>query len=219
MNRNATRRQSAATLAGATALLALTACTAQNGATQADAVPTVNPTTTATATAPAPTLTATRPAQGSTASAPPATPTTCLTSQLNATFTRLPGTAAGSTHATITLTNTSTHTCHLTGTTHTQLTDAQHHPIKITDTTDTTPPATTITLTPGATASETLTYSTDGNPPAGQNTCTPTATYILITPPANTTTLTTPILEPYPHCPNDTITTTNLIPGTTGPQN
>jgi Protein of unknown function (DUF4232) len=204
MSRITDRRLSAATIAAA--LLALAACTGQSTTTQAAATSTTA---------------ATQPVQSSTASAAPALPAICLTSQLSAAFARLPGVAAGSTRATITLTNTSTQICQLAGVAPVELTDSQHQPIKIAATIDTGRPGTLptkITLAPGTAASETLTYSSDGNPPAGQTTCTPVATYILIAPPGNASALTAPIQQGYPDCPNTDITITYLIAGRTGPQ-
>ena len=162
-------------------LAGVTACAGGGGGTTAGpAVPATGPTTGPTTSAPA---TPARSGPSSTGTAAPG-PTRCHTSELSASLTAGdPG--AGQRYATLSLTNTSAHTCTVFGYGGLQPLDGARKQLPITLTRDTGRPATLVRLAPKTSVGRTIHWTAV---PSGSQPC-PTPVYASIIPPDETSPL------------------------------
>jgi hypothetical protein len=156
------------------------------------------------------------PASGS-GSVPSATGSalSCTAGQLSVKLSPLQGAAAGTQFYDVVETNTSPQTCWVKHSVKLRLSDAyrQQIPIPVEEGPE---PGTVVTLTPGASAAQTLAYSSDGNPPSGRSTCATVEKYVEITVADEPQPTVLPGLN-RGYCPHDTITLTNLIAGSSSP--
>jgi hypothetical protein len=138
----------------------------------------------------------------------------CTPDQLDIKLEPLRGAATGKTFMDIVLTDKSASACTVTGSVDLAVTDAAHQPIAVPISHFPGGGATPVTFTvrPGASAAQTLAYSSDGNPAPGQTVCAPPIAFFDITVPGAKTAVPVPVAGRN-FCPRDSITISALIPG------
>lgn len=139
---------------------------------------------------PTPAPTSTESPAGTPTRVPPTGPDRCHTADLNAHLSMLDS-SAGTRYAAVVLKNRSTSTCRVYGYGGVQLLDTAHRPLPTHQIRDRTKPPHRVLLRPGASANSRLHWHPSGSGSESQTEpCQPTASYLLVTPPDETQSIT-----------------------------